>query len=132
MGRGTSGKLYIGVNMELPGLPLNASIHAEQCLIANMVLHGEQGITEICTSHVPCGHCRQFMAEVVCAVRAFRAAGQHAMLSIRCNLTRALFWIRWGQHVQLAKISSSPCLGQVLVCLSAAINPALTVHMAAG
>ena len=69
MGRGGSGKLYVGVNMELPGLPLNASIHAEQCLITNMVLHGEQTVTDISISAAPCGHCRQFMCELACAVR---------------------------------------------------------------
>ena len=58
----------MGVNMELPGLPLNASIHAEQCLITNMVLHGEQSVSEISISAAPCGHCRQFMCELVCAV----------------------------------------------------------------
>ena len=68
VGRGGSGKLYVGVNMELPGLPLNASIHAEQCLITNMVLHGEQSVTEISISAAPCGHCRQFMCELSCAV----------------------------------------------------------------
>ena len=44
-------------------------IHAEQCLIANALLHGETGIQKLAISAAPCGHCRQFYSELCCAVR---------------------------------------------------------------
>lgn len=44
-------------------------IHAEQCLIANALLHGERGLRKLAISEAPCGHCRQFYSELCCAVR---------------------------------------------------------------
>lgn len=64
VGLGTSGRIYIGVNMEFPGLPLHHSIHAEQFLITNAAVHGETGIRCIAVSAAPCGHCRQFLQEL--------------------------------------------------------------------
>ena len=68
--RGASGRVYLGCNIELPNLPLNACIHAEQCLVTNLLLHGESSAETLAVSAAPCGHCRQFLAELVCAVRA--------------------------------------------------------------
>ncbi|XP_010925031.1 cytidine deaminase 1 [Elaeis guineensis] len=64
VGLGTSGRIYIGVNVEFPGLPLHHSIHAEQFLITNAAVHGEAGIRCIAVSSAPCGHCRQFLQEL--------------------------------------------------------------------
>ncbi len=68
IGLGESGHLYIGVNLEFPGLPLQHSVHAEQFLIANAAWHGERGLRRIAVNAAPCGHCRQFIAELVTAV----------------------------------------------------------------
>ena len=36
---GKSGKLYLGANMEFKGVPLSASLHAEQSAIFNALTH---------------------------------------------------------------------------------------------
>ncbi|GAX75082.1 hypothetical protein CEUSTIGMA_g2526.t1 [Chlamydomonas eustigma] len=64
-GVGSSGAVYVGVNLEFPGAPLNNSIHAEQFLVANCILHGEESLSMLAVSAAPCGHCRQFYAELV-------------------------------------------------------------------
>ncbi|XP_008808170.2 cytidine deaminase 1-like [Phoenix dactylifera] len=64
VGLGTSGRIYVGVNVEFPGLPLHHSIHAEQFLVTNAAIHGEAGIRCIAVSSAPCGHCRQFLQEL--------------------------------------------------------------------
>lgn len=61
---GASGAIYLGCNVELPCLPLSASIHAEQFLITNVRHRGEAAITNLAVSAAPCGHCRQFLAEL--------------------------------------------------------------------
>ena len=67
VGLGTSGALYVGVNLEFARLPLYNSVHAEQFLIVNALHHGEQGIKKLAISAAPCGHCRQFYSELACA-----------------------------------------------------------------
>ncbi|CAK0771087.1 hypothetical protein CVIRNUC_003831 [Coccomyxa viridis] len=67
IGLGVSGRLYVGVNLEFPGLPLQHSVHAEQFLIANAAWHGERGLLRIAVNAAPCGHCRQFIAELITA-----------------------------------------------------------------
>ncbi|XP_072967286.1 cytidine deaminase 1-like [Typha angustifolia] len=64
VGLGLSGRIYVGVNLEFEGLPLNHSVHAEQFLISNAAAAGEAGMRCIAVSSVPCGHCRQFLQEV--------------------------------------------------------------------
>ena len=61
--RGTSGKLYLGANIEFPGADLGQSVHAEQAALANAFMHDERGIQAIAVSSPPCGHCRQFLYE---------------------------------------------------------------------
>ena len=61
---GASGAVYLGVNVELPGLPLNASIHAEQFAVVTAMRAGERALEAIATTAAPCGHCRQFMNEL--------------------------------------------------------------------
>lgn len=62
--RGVSGALYLGANLEFPGHPLNASVHAEQAAVANAMANGERGIDALATTATPCGHCRQFLNEL--------------------------------------------------------------------
>lgn len=69
VGLGTSGALYVGVNLEFARLPLYNSVHAEQFLLVNALHHGERGIKRLAISAAPCGHCRQFYSELACAVR---------------------------------------------------------------
>jgi cytidine deaminase len=61
---GDSGNSYFGANMEFAGVPLSASIHAEQSAVMNAWLHGEKGIQALHVSELPCGHCRQFLLEL--------------------------------------------------------------------
>lgn len=64
VGLGSSGRVYVGVNVEFPGLPLGQSIHAEQCLALNALLHSEPSLEAVALSAAPCGHCRQFYCEL--------------------------------------------------------------------
>lgn len=64
VGLGSSGRIYLGSNLEFPGLPLHHSVHAEQFLIANAASAGEPQIRSIAVSAAPCGHCRQFFQEL--------------------------------------------------------------------
>jgi cytidine deaminase len=61
---GGSGALYAGANLEFAGMPLAASVHAEQAAVTNAWLHGEREVTSIGASATPCGHCRQFLVEL--------------------------------------------------------------------
>ena len=61
---GKSGKLYLGANMEFQGVPLSASLHAEQSAILNAWMHEERELLAVHVSETPCGHCRQFMREL--------------------------------------------------------------------
>lgn len=64
-----SGDIFIGVNLEFSGMPLNNSVHAEQFLVANLRLHGETELAVLAVNAAPCGHCRQFFSELACAPR---------------------------------------------------------------
>lgn len=64
VGLGVSGRIFLGVNLEFAGLPLNNSVHAEQFLVTNAGQHGEQVLRIIAVSAAPCGHCRQFLQEL--------------------------------------------------------------------
>ena len=61
---GASGKRYLGANMEFEGMPLNASLHAEQSALLNAWMHEEHAVVALAVSEVPCGHCRQFLREL--------------------------------------------------------------------
>lgn len=65
--RGSSGALYLGANLELPGTALACTVHAEQSATANAWLNGEEGLAALAVSAAPCGHCRQFLAELTTA-----------------------------------------------------------------
>lgn len=61
---GATGNLYLGANMEFQGMPLNASLHAEQSALLNAWMHEESEVVRLCVSEMPCGHCRQFLREL--------------------------------------------------------------------
>jgi cytidine deaminase len=62
--RGLSGGLYYGANIELQGLPLSFTVHAEQAAVINAYHHGETGISHLAVTAAPCGRCRQFLNEL--------------------------------------------------------------------
>ncbi|KAL3532603.1 hypothetical protein ACH5RR_006124 [Cinchona calisaya] len=64
VGLGSDGRVFIGVNLEFPGLPLNQSVHAEQFLLTNLAVHGCPQLLSLAVSAAPCGHCRQFLQEL--------------------------------------------------------------------
>jgi cytidine deaminase len=64
VGLGASGRVYAGVNLEFRGVPLCHSVHAEQFLVANAAAAGESALRAVAVSHMPCGHCRQFLQEI--------------------------------------------------------------------
>jgi len=80
VGLGGSGAIYVGVNIEFPRSHLNNSIHGEQFLLMNCLHHGERSIEVLAVSEAPCGHCRQFYAELSNSetVRFVYGAGQYA------------------------------------------------------
>lgn len=61
---GKSGNGYLGANMEFIGVPLHASLHAEQSAVINAWMHGESSLESLYVSEAPCGHCRQFLFEL--------------------------------------------------------------------
>ncbi|MBR9727771.1 cytidine deaminase [Shewanella intestini] len=62
---GETGDIYMGANLELPAEALFHTVHAEQSAIGHAWLMGEQRIVDIVVNFSPCGHCRQFMNELV-------------------------------------------------------------------
>jgi len=60
---GRSGNIYLGVNLEFLGSPLNVCIHGEQFLVTNVRNYGDR-LLAIALSAAPCGHCRQFLNEM--------------------------------------------------------------------
>lgn len=65
---GKSGNCYLGANMEFTGVPLHASLHAEQSAVINAWMHGESTLQALYVSDTLCGHCRQFLHELHAAV----------------------------------------------------------------
>lgn len=63
--KGASGDIYLGANLELPDIALFNSVHAEQSAISHAWLNGETRIVDIIVNYTPCGHCRQFINELV-------------------------------------------------------------------
>jgi cytidine deaminase len=60
---GASGALYAGANFEYPGASLAFTVHGEGAATTNAWLHDETGMVSIAVGGVPCGYCRQFLAE---------------------------------------------------------------------
>eukprot|EP00850_Spirogloea_muscicola_P018420 SM000168S02619 [mRNA] locus=s168:213011:214888:+ [translate_table: standard] len=93
---GVSGRVFAGVNLEFPGLPLHHSVHAEQFLVANAAQHGERQLCLIAVSAAPCGHCRQFLQEL-------RKAGELPILiadggAAEVSMLKDLLPHRFGPH----------------------------------
>lgn len=61
--RGTSGSLYTGANIEIPGQCLGFAVHAEQSALSNAYMHLDP-VTALAVGGAPCGHCRQFIEEM--------------------------------------------------------------------
>jgi cytidine deaminase len=61
---GLSGAVYLGFNMELQGLGLQHTVHAEQAAVALAHWRRELALTQVAVSAPPCGHCRQFLREL--------------------------------------------------------------------
>ncbi|MDH5433338.1 MAG: cytidine deaminase [Gammaproteobacteria bacterium] len=57
------GDLFFGSNLEIQGVSLGNTLHAEQSAVINAWMNG-QSTTAIAISEIPCGHCRQFMFEL--------------------------------------------------------------------
>ncbi|XP_019151388.1 PREDICTED: cytidine deaminase 1-like [Ipomoea nil] len=64
VGLGSDGRVFVGVNLEFPGLPLHHSVHAEQFLVTSLKAHGCPRLLALAVSAAPCGHCRQFFQEL--------------------------------------------------------------------
>ncbi|CAL9227338.1 unnamed protein product [Arabidopsis halleri] len=70
VGRASSGRVYLGANVEFEGLSPSLSIHAEQFLIANLALNLEPKLTHLAVSHNgtvfndPCYRCTHFLQEM--------------------------------------------------------------------
>src|SRR5207237_1135047 len=60
----SSGKLYVGANIEFPCHSLGFSVHGEQSALSNAYMHSDGGVSSIAVTAAPCGHCRQFMNEL--------------------------------------------------------------------
>ncbi len=80
--KGKSGDIYMGANLELAGEALFHSVHAEQSAISHAWLSGETVIEDIIVNASPCGHCRQFMNELV--------AGQQINIHLPKQTTKPL------------------------------------------
>ncbi|KAI8466838.1 MAG: cytidine and deoxycytidylate deaminase zinc-binding region-domain-containing protein [Monoraphidium minutum] len=77
VGLAPSGRVYLGANLEFPGAPLSQSVHAEQFLMASLLLAREAGLDTLAISAAPCGHCRQFYSELACADSVRFLFGSH-------------------------------------------------------
>ncbi|XP_071925738.1 cytidine deaminase 1-like [Coffea arabica] len=64
VGLGSNSRVFIGVDLEFPGLPLHQSVHAEQFLCNNLAVNGCPRLIALVVSAAPCGHCRQFFQEL--------------------------------------------------------------------
>lgn len=58
-----NGSILLGCNLEIHGLHLNNSLHAEQFLVISSLIKKEE-LSAIAVSAPPCGHCRQFLNEI--------------------------------------------------------------------
>ena len=60
-----SGAIYLGANLEFSHQALGQTVHGEQAAISNAWHHGETQLIKLAVSATPCGHCRQFINELV-------------------------------------------------------------------
>ena len=79
--------IFLGGNMEFPGVALNLTIHAEQCASMNAWHQGARILSAIAVTDSPCGYCRQFLKEwmgeedirIITAAKGDRAREQRAL-----------------------------------------------------
>ena len=113
VGLGSSGRLYVGVNLEFARLPVNNSVHAEQFLVVNALHHQERGLTKLAVSEAPCGHCRQFYSELCCAVSwtCLRDSQSVVMVPHKQQLLLRLLWSATSSrgHLKPPSTASSGC-----------------------
>lgn len=64
VGLSSDGRIFLGVNLEFPNLPLHHSVHAEQFLFNNAAANSAPDLRFLAVSSAPCGHCRQFLQEI--------------------------------------------------------------------
>ncbi len=124
---GSSGNLYLGANIEIPGQSLGLALHAEQAACANAYMSGETGVIATAVTAAPCGHCRQFLNELSLDgnIRVLRKDAPPAQLSTLLPMafgpkdlgfTQGALPIREA-HLSLLTPSSD---GQILAALDAA------------
>ena len=65
VGQTKEDNLALGVNMEFPPLPLHCCVHAEQSMLSTLLNNQQKTLKLFYVSHAPCGHCRQFIKEVL-------------------------------------------------------------------
>ena len=65
--QGLTGNLYFGANLEFTEQALSFTVHGEQAAVIQAWLHEESGLKALAVGGTPCGHCRQFIAELVTA-----------------------------------------------------------------
>lgn len=70
-GLGASGDVYLGANVEFSSgehatnvCGFHYTLHGEQSVTINMFLNDEKAMRSLYISHMPCGMCRQFLAEL--------------------------------------------------------------------
>ncbi|GJP46209.1 hypothetical protein CLOM_g5519 [Closterium sp. NIES-68] len=96
-----TGRAFLGVNLEFPGVPLHNSVHAEQFAVASAALHGEPALSALLVSRPPCGHCRQFLQELRGAEGLRVVIAEEAEAAEETSLTHLLPH-RFGPHSLLA------------------------------
>lgn len=84
-------------------------MHAEQFLLANLLLHKEQELKILAISAAPCGHCRQFFSELSCAVC------EHAPGSLLC-------WLSGSSSTQTDCIADQQVLQAVVSYLTSCLD----------
>ena len=79
VGKGASGALFLGFNMEFPGVELQHTVHAEQAVLALALAAGENALVELEVTHAPCGHCRQFLRELASELVVVLPTGRYSL-----------------------------------------------------
>ena len=129
--RGSSGALYLGANLELPGTALAFTVHAEQSATANAWLNGEEGLAALAVGAAPCGHCRQFLAELTTAASVEVLVAGHEPRLLRELLPESFGPEDLGVHARLMSPranglvldSSDPLVLEALAAANASYAP---------
>lgn len=136
--KGSSGDIYMGANLELPGEALFHTVHAEQSAISHAWLCGETHIIDIVVNFSPCGHCRQFINELVDGSKInIHLPGQaaaplshylpYAFGPADLNVTRPLLS---KSHIEFALESNDPTIIEGLEQAGLSYSPYTNCHAA--